>query len=84
MNGFTKNVGKEEMTVKKYVFLFLDPTESKAGCLCEQKVEADGMYDAFTKVQKIANDYVKDTQSPLKIELKEVQYFDDVQYVDAL
>ncbi len=70
--------------MKKYVFLFLDPKKPQADCLCEQKVEADGMYDAFTKVQKIANDYVKDTHIPLKIELKEVQYFDDVQYVDAL
>lgn len=70
--------------MKKYVFLFLDPTEPQAGCLCEQKVEAVGMYDAFTKVQKIANDYVKDSHCSLKIELKEVQYYDEVQYVDAL
>ncbi|MEC1721601.1 hypothetical protein P9265_06525 [Schinkia azotoformans] len=70
--------------MKKYVFLFINPKEPQADCLCEQKVEAVGMYDAFTKVQKIANDYVKDTHSPLKIELKEVQYFDEVQYVDAL
>ena len=70
--------------MKKYVFLFLDETKPKQSCLCEQCVDACGMYEAFTKVQKIANHYVKESHCSIKIELKEVQYFDEIQYVDAI
>ncbi|NSL51066.1 hypothetical protein [Calidifontibacillus erzurumensis] len=62
--------------MKKYVFLFMDK-DCPQKCICEQYVEANGMYDAFTKVQKIANNFTKDMHGSLKIELKEVQYFDE-------
>lgn len=68
--------------LKRYVFLFLDETKSQRKCLCEQCVEARGMYDAFTKVQKIANDYAKELHCSLKIELKKVHYFDE--FVNAI
>lgn len=70
--------------MKKYIFLFYDENKSQQCCLCEKSIEACGMYEAFTKVQQVANDFAKDTEHSIKIELKEVQYFDEYEFVDAL
>lgn len=69
-------VKSEGYPLKKYVFLFSD--ENKRVFICEQCVEACGMHDAFTQIQKIANNLVRENHCPLKIELKGVQYLDAV------
>lgn len=62
--------------MKKYVFLLLD--ENKRVFISEQSVEACGMHDAFTQIQKIAKKLVRENHCPLKVELKGVQYLDAV------
>ncbi|WP_017755410.1 hypothetical protein [Calidifontibacillus oryziterrae] len=62
--------------MKKYVFLLVD--RNKSMYIREQSIEACGMMDAFTQIQKIANDLVRENHKPVKVELKGVQYSDVV------